>query len=355
MVWPAARMPVPYLINTAGSDDLTLPEITATIHAAFDSWQDVPCASITYQDAGPTTLGVAVDGQNAILFIESGWIYGAEAAGATALTIVDGMQTADVAMNGQHFRWAIGPAGALATQTLDLQGVLTHELGHFSGLGHTQRAHDTMYFSWTPWSGQRTPSADDQEGLCSIYPMAGDSCASDGTGCPTGQACVTTPRGRLCDTAIDPVGTPCNYDRVECGDFCLFTAANLSTGYCSRFCDTNADCPPTHHCDAASAGGMPVRVCFVGPPPPPPDAAGSCAIDDHCPSGEYCGAMSACTLDCRSDRDCPRDERCDDRGRCVVTAPQPDDGGCCSHQRRPDALAALLVLFAVAKPRRRRG
>lgn len=356
MVWPAARMPVPYLINTAGSDDLTLPQITDAIHAAFQTWQDVPCASITFQDAGPTTLGVAVDGQNAMLFIESGWIYGDEAAGATALTILDGFQTADVAMNGEHFRWAIGPSGALAaTGTFDLQGVLTHELGHFSGLGHTMVSHDTMYYSWTPWPGQRAPSADDQAGLCSIYPVAGDACAADGSGCPTGESCVTTAQGRLCDGAIDPIGAACNFDRIECAAFCLFTAVDLSTGYCSRFCDGDADCPLTHHCAPASAGSMTVNVCFDGPQPPPPiDAATGCAGDDACPTGQYCSTMAACTLDCRSDDDCPRDERCDDRGRCATDGADAGGCGCASSSPPPGSLGAIAAMTAIAIARRRR-
>ncbi|MEZ4403690.1 MAG: matrixin family metalloprotease [Kofleriaceae bacterium] len=359
MVWPAARMPVPYLINTRGSDDLTRAEVTAAIHAAFQTWQDVPCASITYQDAGPTDLEVAVDGANAILFIEQGWIYGAEAAGATALTIIDGMQTADVAMNGEQYHWAVGPSGALAAGgTFDLQAVLTHELGHFSGLGHTQRAHDTMYYSWTPWAGQRTPSADDKLGLCTLYRVAGDECAADGTGCAAGAACVTTPAGRLCDTAVDPVGAACNYDRVECDDFCLFTAADLSTGYCSRFCDGDPDCPLTHHCAPASAGTMMVNVCFAGAQPPAVDAAGGCAGDDACPAGQYCSTMAACTLDCRTSADCPRDETCDPRGRCAATT-SGDAGGCgCAAGDRggPVAATALaaLVLGGFGRRRRRR-
>ncbi|MBK9035694.1 MAG: matrixin family metalloprotease [Myxococcales bacterium] len=358
MIWPAARMPVPYLINSAGSDDLTMPEVTTAIHAAFQTWQDVPCSTLTFQDAGPTTLGVAIDGQNAILFIESGWIYGAEAAGATALTILDGQQTADVAMNGEQFHWAIGPSGALAASgTFDLQAVLTHELGHFSGLGHTQRAHDTMYYSWTPWAGQRVPSADDKLGLCTIYPTAGDECAAAGSGCPTGQTCTTTAAGRLCDGAIDPIGAPCNYDYVECGDFCLFTVADLSDGYCSRFCDSNADCPLSHHCAPASAGSMPVNVCFAGAQPPPPtDASTGCPGDDACPAGQYCSTMAACTFDCRTTDDCPRDELCDPRGRCVAGPGGGDGGGCgCGAGSGPAGAGALaLIVAAVASRRRRR-
>ena len=355
MVWPASRMPVPYLLNNAGSDELSAAAIATTVAATFATWQDVPCASITYAFAGMTDLAVAVDGMNVILFIESGWIYGDEAAGATALSILDGFQTADVAMNGEHFHWAIGPDGALvATDTFDLQGVLTHELGHFSGLSHTLSAHDTMYYSWTPWRNQRTPSLDDKLGLCSIYPMAGDECTAT-TGCAAGDTCTPTAAGRLCEHPAEPIGAACNYDHVECEAFCLFTAADLSTGYCSRFCETDAECPPTHHCDAASAGSMPVRVCFVGPPPPPIDAASACLVDDDCPGGEHCTSMNACNLDCRTATDCGPSARCDPHGRCIP-ADRDDAGGCCGTSRdaRGSAIAIVVAICLLSRRRRRR-
>jgi MYXO-CTERM domain-containing protein len=353
MVWPAARQPVPYRIHRGGSDDLPMADVTATIHAAFATWQDVPCASLTFVDAGPTDLGVAVDGENAILFIEDGWIYGEEAAGITSLTILEGVQSADVAMNGQHFRWALGPSGALAAGgTFDLQAVLTHELGHFSGLGHTQSAHDTMFYTWTPWAGQRSPSLDDKLGLCSIYPTVGDECVVGGAGCAAEDVCTATPAGALCDRPADPIGAPCNYDRVECADFCLFTAASLATGYCSRFCDGDADCPPTHHCDAASAGTMPVEVCFAGPPPAPPDAAGSCATDDHCPEGQHCASNGACSLVCRTDDDCGPAATCDPRGRCQAGPPTDAGCGCAGGPASSGALAVLVAALAAGRRRR---
>lgn len=339
MVWPAAVQPVAYELQNAGSDDLTMPEIQTAVAGAFAAWQDVPCASLTYQLAGTTDLGVAIDGHNVILFIESGWIYGSEAAGATSLYIIDGSQTADVAMNGENYHWAIAPSGALAASgTFDLQAVLTHELGHFSGLGHTLSAHDTMYYSWTPWQGQRTPSRDDKLGLCSIYPVAGTECTGPGD-CDAGETCADG----LCDTVADPIGASCNYDRVECTDFCLFTAVNLSTGYCSRFCESNADCPLTHHCDVASAGGTDVMVCFAGAQPAPDAGMPACTTDSECPDGEYCGA-TACTLDCRTDSDCGGAATCDDRGRCN---PADDSAAGCGCRTGDDGgpLALLLPLL----------
>lgn len=354
MVWPANRIPVDYELHTAGSADLSFAQVQATVAAAFAAWQDVPCASIAYRLAGTTELPVAVDGHNVVSFIESGWIYGREAAGATSLFIIDGMQTADVAMNGEHYTWALGPSGALAAGgTFDLQAVLTHELGHFSGLGHTMVAHDTMYYSWTPWQGQRTPSADDKRGLCSIYPVAGDECTAAGTGCPAGTTCQPTAQGRLCDTAIEPIGAPCNYDHVECADFCLFTRVDLASGYCSRFCDDDSDCPLTHHCDIASAGSEKVKVCFAGAQPPPPDAMIECSGDDQCAAGSYCDTAGACTFDCRLDDDCGGAATCDDRGRCQ--AGQGDAGGCCSaHPEPAGPLTAALVALGLAAVRRRR-
>jgi len=329
MVWPTS--PVRYLVNQTGSADLPMGDVVAAIDAAFATWQAVPCASLAFRNDGFTQRRLRTDGNNVILFIESNWIYGAEAAAATSLWIVDGQQTADIALNGQHFTWAIGPSNSLMATTLDLQGVLTHEIGHFSGLGHSDRAYDTMYFSWKPWQSQRTLSIDDKRGLCSIYPIAGDECPRPA--CPSGETCTAYPFGKLCAGVPDPIGAPCNYDRTECDAFCLFTALDLSTGYCSRFCDDDADCPLTHHCGAASAGTMPVKVCFAGaqptpPPEPEPEPPHTCTSDDACPTGQHCDVERVtCTFECRSDADCATGS-CDDRGTCGFLVA---GGGCQSH------------------------
>ena len=336
MVWPAAKIPVQYLIHMTGSADLTLPQVTAAVDAAFGTWQAVACSSLAFNDAGTTTLGEAVDGQNVILFTETGWAYGAESAAATSVYIVPGMQTADINMNGQDWTWAVGPPGsAIDNKTLDLQAVLQHETGHFSGLNHSMRAYDTMYYSWKPWQDERHPSVDDKQGLCSIYPKMGDECPPACTW--PGETCQTFSLGSLCAGTPDPVGTPCNYDHVACDSFCLFTAVNLSSGYCSKFCTTNQDCPLTHHCGAASAGSQTVMVCLVGPQP----IQDPCTTDANCMTGEYCNGTS-CTFDCRSDADCAANMTCDMRGQCAKIAAS---GGGCQSTRSPALLVALALLF----------
>jgi uncharacterized protein (TIGR03382 family) len=208
-----------------------------------------------------------------------------------------------------------------------------------------------MYVSWTPWMGQRRPSLDDKLGLCSIYPAFGDECTVAG-GCAPGETCTATAAGDLCELPIDPIGTPCNYDRIECGDFCLFTSSDLSTGYCSRFCDDNGDCPLTHHCDLASAGSATVKVCFAGAQPPPPDAATACTVDDDCATGLHCTTMNACSFDCRTDDDCAGAVGCDDRGRCQPT--MTDASGCCGTGPASPSLPVALALTVLGLMLRRR-
>jgi len=347
MVWPAAELPVRYLIQTAGSADLSLPEVTAAFDAAFATWQAVPTAGLAFQNDGGTTLGLdANDDTNVMLFVESGWQFGPEAAAATSLVIFDGMQTADIAVNGENFTWAIGPAStSINDDVLDLQAVMTHEIGHFSGLGHSNRSFDTMFFSWAPWQGQRSISIDDKLGLTSLYPIAGSECV-DASSCAGNETCEMFAQGRLCAGTPDPVGATCNYDRIECDGFCLFTAADLSSGFCSRFCDTNADCPLTHHCDEASANGATVKVCFAGAQPPRPTP---CTDDSSCPGGQFCEvAIGACTFDCRSMEDCGAGATCSPRGACLEDEP----GGCCNTSSSSPAWLLGLLWLAVISRRR---
>ena len=126
----------------------------------------------------------------------------------------------------------------------------------------------------------------------------------------------------------------------------------MSRGYCSRFCDDNADCPLTHHCDLASAGGTKVKVCFAGAQPVF-DAATDCGTDEQCPAGEHCTTAGACSFECRTDDDCGGTMACDDRGRCATG---DGGGGCCDANRDPaGALTALALGLACALvPRRSR-
>jgi MYXO-CTERM domain-containing protein len=68
--------------------------------------------------------------------------------------------------------------------TFDLQGILTHEAGHFLGLAHATDRRSVMYAYYQPGAIRLTQ--DDVDGLCSIYPPlppGGCSCTS-GSGHP---------------------------------------------------------------------------------------------------------------------------------------------------------------------------
>jgi hypothetical protein len=58
--------------------------------------------------------------------------------------------------------------------SMDLRNTVTHEVGHFIGLAHVGDQTATMYSRSTiGQQAMRTLAADDQDGLCDIYPAAG--------------------------------------------------------------------------------------------------------------------------------------------------------------------------------------
>jgi hypothetical protein len=55
-------------------------------------------------------------------------------------------------------------------RTFDLQGVLTHELGHALGLGHSDETAATMFARTAPGDAQQqTPDEDDRAGIAFLY------------------------------------------------------------------------------------------------------------------------------------------------------------------------------------------
>jgi hypothetical protein len=219
-----------------GSSQIANGDEFPAIDASFDAWvqQTNGCSYLQVTHLKPAPVETGTDGINVVKFRESTWCAPAHGgmpenchpSGATALTTVsyvdkpgrsdDGtILDADVEINGVEFTIGICTPGAgcattvsNASQVEDLQNTLTHEAGHFFGLDHNcfvfdpqnpNRPHPvddmnqpipncfpasalppsiteaTMY--WQEAAGEtkkRSLETDDQNGFCSLYPLAQD-------------------------------------------------------------------------------------------------------------------------------------------------------------------------------------
>ncbi len=83
---------------------------------------------------------------------------------------------------------APGVSGCLA---MDVQNTVTHEAGHFIGLGHTPVSGATMFASAARGeTSKRSLAQDDIDGVCAIYPAGKPTvtCVSHSSGCGQGSA-----------------------------------------------------------------------------------------------------------------------------------------------------------------------
>jgi hypothetical protein len=170
-------MPVPYWINEAGSPEILNKSEFAAVRAAFQTWQNVTTADIRLDYKGTTPVtAVGYDGMNLVTFADSSLPLGTTTIAATFSfygpvfasdnTIQYGTQEADIAFNPAFDFSTSGDSGKF-----DIQGVITHEIGHFLGLDHAGLVSSVMVpFSVPSQLDQRTLSYDDMAGLTEIYP-----------------------------------------------------------------------------------------------------------------------------------------------------------------------------------------
>ena len=321
-VWRS--LPVPYWIGSSGSSDLGGYDPTATVcEASWDAWEGAECTGWQVALQGPTSASPenTGDGQWVLGWIESGWRYGGSAIGVTTPMFYGGqLFGADIAFNGVNYTWSTtGGYG----YTVDTQSIATHEMGHFLGLNDLYSCTpdpQTMCGYYDGGTETRTLTADDINGVCTLYPGSGPppTCTLD-TDCEDNYRCIDG----------DCVGQMCAHCTVheECGDdddYCLsgFTDGNY---YCGVSCTADTECGTGNTCFDLGGG---VKQCL----PTLLDCTGSgqtCTLSTDCPAGYVCEGglcVPQPPPECTVNEDCATGYICQDQ-RCVPD-PSPHHPPC---------------------------
>lgn len=189
--------------NLAGTSQLSADEFNAAFDQAFQAWALVDCGggdhpSIQIFTLRPTTCAESDyhgDGPNvnAIYFTDNGWEAKSEKEldGVIAKTkahfvksgeIVD----ADIAINSARHDFTVSEEpGAVR---YDLVSVLTHEVGHFLGLDHSDDPDAVMFWQYSSGTLNRQLHQDDIDAICTVYPPGRQT------------TCEPTPKHGLQDT-----------------------------------------------------------------------------------------------------------------------------------------------------------
>jgi hypothetical protein len=193
---------------------ITYDEAHDAIVAGFSQWLNADCGGglgpgITINDYGPVECREAEYNQDApnaniFMFRDDNWPY-ENAIDTLALTTLifnadnGEIYDADVEVNTIQSPMAIGKVGPT---DIDFASVITHEIGHFLGLSHSNSEGSTMMPSYAP--GQTAMSSieyDDVKGVCAALPpdreIKSDSCEPRhgfGSECAlTENTCAVTP------------------------------------------------------------------------------------------------------------------------------------------------------------------
>jgi len=194
---------VAYVVDSAASTQVSLADARATFAAAFAKWSAASCSAkdatkhpnISVKDNG-TIASAAMDcglvecdptvhdTTHAIVFRDDAWPHNDPNNTLALTTVTFGVNSgeifdADMEINTHdHFITTKMPT---PSSSFDLETIVTHEAGHFIGLAHSDDASAVMFVRYQ--SGRDRLTADDELGVCTVYPPGSASSTKAGCAC----------------------------------------------------------------------------------------------------------------------------------------------------------------------------
>ncbi len=187
--WNASRFPIPIGLDPAQPDNVSFAEFQAAVNAGFQAWNNASQGTVSFTEVGFPVAPASGEAcsppagcSQAIIVERADWsgrtlaMAGASASNDTlALTLLAfqvasrDIVDADMLVNEQHQDFDTD--GNVAR--FDLQGVMTHEIGHILGLAHPGSATRQTSTMWPntlmPGTHLRTLENDDANGVQYLY------------------------------------------------------------------------------------------------------------------------------------------------------------------------------------------
>lgn len=228
---------VSYNFNEKGSRILDPAAARIAVANAFDAWSlvdcgggkfatmvfseegDVPCDKAQYKSSGPNV--------HLVIFRDDLWKYKEDPSGSIPDTLATTtvsfspetgeIYDADLEINSAYVQLTTDdPPKAMD----DLQSIITHEVGHFIGIDHSDVADAVMYYQYQSGTLNRKLTDDDIAAVCEAYPPDRDV------------ACDSIPKGGFSATCNDDDDSSCSMAPATRGENAPSSGVNGILGLC---------------------------------------------------------------------------------------------------------------------------
>jgi hypothetical protein len=201
-------------IDKEGAPGLEIKEVEQAVISAAQMWEDVECSFLRFY-----YKGLVEKDEDKLTVVK--WKAKMRPICKTKVVNWGSYVKAGVDINcdTKNHRFVVNPSQAQATEVIELQTIIAHEIGHVLGLGHTRDKSSIMQGNYsilfrsiergeTDWY---TLSDQDKEAICKLYPCSGN-CGP--LPCTTHNEC---PETHCCDKGVCKIGINCPFEETPDG------------------------------------------------------------------------------------------------------------------------------------------